>query len=659
MTILTALATLYPRLVEEGRAPRPGYSNEQIGGEIVINTEGEIQSIRTLLIADAKGKLHPQVKGVPAAFKRTSGIKPNRLWDKTSYTLGVTGAKNEGADDLSPVVTESTTAEYAAFKAAHLELLANTEDEGLRALRLFVEHWSPEQIAQHNISPNLLDKNLVFRLKGDTGPDERQRWIHDRPAARQLFAGKGGEDDQSACLVSGTVGPVARLHPSIKGVPGAQSSGASLVSFNDQAYESFGHKQGDNAPVSERAAAAYGTALNTLLARGSDQVTRIGDTTVVFWAHADDGAEARLAETLMAEALMGVGEEEEEEEADEPEDSAADLDEEDEEEEEEDDDEPSKEQDLHHVSRGTIVAVMDDLGRGKDRPELKLSRDTKVYILGLAPNAARLSVRFWVPGRLGDFAKNVSAFWQDLRLEPAAWKSPAAAWSLLYETARITRDASGRLKYTIDKDDKFQKKLGGELMRAVLTDQPLPRTLVVAIIERIRADGQITSRRAAICKAFLARNRRLAKKRRGETIEEEEDTLVQLNEANPDPAYRLGRLFAVLEQIQLKALPGLNATIKDRYFASASATPSRVFPIMVRNAMHHLSNLKKGDEAGLAWWFDKQMGEIWLGLEPKLPRALNLEDQNSFVAGYYHQRWTPRTHKDHDTGPETPEEPTE
>ena len=618
MTILTALANLYPRLVDEGRAPPRGFSEERIGGEVLLNADGTVKNIRSLLVADEKGKMRPVPRYVPAAFKRASGIKPNLLWDKTAYALGVIATENE---DGAMVAGQGkrTMDEHEAFKADNLALLADSDDEGLRALRLFLEHWTPAQFDDRGFDANLLDQNFVFRLEGD----ERRRFIHERRDAVALINRQASGADGALCLVTGDRAPPARLHPSIKGVMGAQAAGASLVSFNDAAYESFGNKQGANAPVSEPAAAAYGATLNTLLARGSRQVTRIGDATVVFWANADDGDEARAAELTMESALARM--------------------------------EAAEDDDENAANINELKVALDRIGKGQPSPELNLNPATRVFILGLAPNAARLSVRFWVPGTFGDFARNVTAFWNDLQIEPAAWDLPPKAGSVLYETARITTDANNRRKHHAD---TIPDKLGGELMRAVLADQPFPRTLLAAIIERIRSDGQITARRAAICKAYLARQARLAGKRRGDT-EPQEDMLVALDETNQDPAYRLGRLFAVLEQIQMRALPGLNATIKDRYFASASATPARVFPIIVRNANHHLGNLRKSENSGLAFWLDKQMGEIWLGIEPELPRSLNLEQQGRFVAGYYHQRWTPRDKKNGENGAAPDEEDTQ
>ncbi|WP_071799469.1 type I-C CRISPR-associated protein Cas8c/Csd1 [Natronohydrobacter thiooxidans] len=576
MTILASLARLYERMAEKGQAPLPGFSTENISFAVVLDADGT-----PLRLADKRShagrKPAPVPMAVPAG-SRTSGIKPNMLWDKTAYVFGVIAVESEteeGKTVLIPGQGKRTAEEHAAFVEAHLALLADATDPGLIALRNFVGRWQPGDFALLGFPAEALDQNIVFEFDDGSGPG----FVHTRPAALQLLT-VPAEGEGGLCLVSGESGPVERLHPKIKGVMGAQSAGASLVSFNNDAYESFGKAQGENAPVSRAAAFAYGTALNALLARGSARNIRIADSTVVFWAEAPVPAVADFGDWLMGAAVN-----------------------------------PPDEQDALNEMRAALINLAE--GRAGDDP--RLDPKARIYMLGLAPNAARLSVRFWFPGTMGGFARNVTQFWQDLELEPAPWKGPPAIWSLLYETALLR------------KAENIPPLLGGQVMRAVLTGQPLPRMLLSAVIGRIRADGDINGRRAAICKAVINRTSR------------QEEIPVSLDPENTNPAYRLGRLFAVLERAQSSALPGLNATIKDRYFAAASATPARVFPLLVKNATHHLALLKKGESGGIGHWLEKELGSIWLGLGADLPRALSLEDQGRFIAGYYHQRWTKST----------------
>ena len=586
MTILTALATLYDRMKEAGEVPPPGYSNEKIGAEVVLDVDGTVLNIRRQGRPDGNRWI-PKTLAVPAAVIRTAGVRPNMLWDKTAYTLGVTALKDENrkprvGEDGQPIPGQEkrTEKEHEAFKQGHAKPLAETDDPGLVALRRFLKTWRPDEFATRGFPPEVLDKNAVFRLDGEA------KFIHDRPAAIELASGAASGAGEDLCLVTGKNAPVAQLHPSIKGVMGAQSSGALLVAFNGAAYESFGKKQGDNAPVSQAAASAYGTALNTLLAPGSGHNLQIGDATVVFWAETPEWAAAQNIEQIMSGVFQ-------------PPDDAAES---------------------NKLKMALEAAAR---GRAVDAPEF--DPETRVYFLGLAPNAARLSVRFWQPGNFGDFARNITRFWNDLALEPSPWKTTPAAWSLLYETA-LQRKAKN-----------IPPRLGGDLMRAVLTGAPYPRTLLSGVINRIRADGEINGKRAAICRAVINRNTN------------REEIPMSLDRDNPNPAYRLGRMFAVLERTQQYALPKLNAPIRDRYFAAASATPARIFPQLAKNATHHLSLMRKGNSGRLAHWLDREMCEIWGGLGADLPRSLNLDDQGRFVAGYYHQRGTKKDSEATDT----------
>ncbi len=573
MTVLAELVRLYERLLREGEAPLPGYSVEKIGGEVVLDAAGNVLAINDLRVPDEKGRLQPRVMPVPAAFKRTSGIKANRLWDKTSYLLGVTAAEGEGGT-LLPVVDDKTRKENDAFADAHETLLAGTDDAGLRAVLGFVRSWRPEMFADRGFDPALLNLNLVFRLNDDE-VDGQPRFVHQRPAAEKLFQ-ESMETTEARCLVTGEEAPVARLHPSIKGVQGAQSSGASLVSFNLDAFTSYGKSQGANAPVSEKAAFAYGAALNALLARGSGRNLRIGDATVVFWARTPEREKASLAERLLGQVL----------------------------------DPPDEKAETNKLGE-----LLKDIaaGRASGRPEF--APDTRIFILGLAPNAARIAIRFWRPGTLGDFARNVLRFWEDLRQEPSAWKGAPAAWSLLCEVA------------VQNKTENIPPRLGGDLMQAVLTGGLYPHTLLAAVIARIRADQNINGRRVAIIAAVLRRNFK-------------EVIPMSLDRNNSDPAYLLGRLFAAYAYAE-HSNTKRSATLRDKYLAGASASPAGIFPLLMRGYENNRSSLLKAQDQrkGYGIKADKAVSEILEHLDggADLPKSLNLEGQGRFFIGFYHQ----------------------
>lgn len=589
--ILGALNDYYDRLVERGDkeiAPY-GFSWEKISYALEINLVGEL--IRVVDLRDtAEKKPRPVACQVPQPPKRSVNIDPCFLWDKSGYVLGLTASENE--KDI-----ERTRKTHEAFKESHKAWLSGAQDDGLKALLRFLDRWdadNPDCVAK--IPEDALDTNLVFRLQGE------RAFLHQSRAAthiraRQLLA---ADSEKKTCLVTGQKSPIATLHPVIKGVNGAQSSGASLVSFNLDAFTSYGKKQGENAPVSDKAAFAYTTVLNHLLRRGDSNHHRmqVGDTTVVFWAEA-----ANIGRAIAGENLLGLL-------LDPP---------------KPDDEEENNK--LHSVLSGISK------GRPLDQIDPNLHPETRIFVLGLAPNASRLSIRFWETASLDIFARRLSAHYQDLFLEPQPWKSEPAIWRLLSETVPHREGTKPKL-------DDVSPQLAGELVRAVLTGRRYPHSLLSNLIMRMRADGDLSPLRVAMCKAVLVRDARLSQ-------HNDKEIPVSLDIENTDPGYLLGRLFASLEAVQRAALGrNVNATIRDRYFGSASATPASVFPMLLRNAQNHLSKVRKS-KAGLSVNLEKQIGEIVDKLTSSLPRSLSMESQGRFAIGYYHQ--SRETFKKHET----------
>ena len=578
MTILQALVGHYGRLVANGDAPGYGYSLEPVSFAIVLSTDGELVDVMDL--RDTSGRTpRPSRRLVPRPTIRSVNIASNFLWDKTAYVFGVV------PDEDTRVPIPAIRGEHTDFKELHLRLLAGVNDVGLNALHTFLETWRAESYGNLRYASDMVGTNIVFRLDGEQG------FIHDRPNARRVWQDHlaGQDGPKGICLVTGEHAPLQRLHPKIKGVRGAQSSGAPIVSFNLDAFESFDRKQGNNAPVSEQAAFAYTTALNTLLARNSDRRIQIGDTTTVFWAEAlGDDTSAAAAEDLFS-ILAAPPTPNDAEEAVEVADKLA------------------------AVSKGRPLADV----------EPNVNEDTRFFVLGLVPNAARLSVRFWHQDTIGAIARRIGEHWRDLRLEPAPWTVRPAMWHLLLETAAQR------------KADNIPPTLGGALMRAILTGGRYPHSLLAAVVARMRADKDINGRRVAICKACLVRDHRLGF--------EDEDVSMSLDPNETNPAYRLGRLFAVYEGVQRAALGNVNATIKDRYFGAASSTPASVFPLLERNSANHLASLRKGEKGGLAHWFEREIDSIVGGLNTAFPRSLHLEEQGRFAIGYHHQRATKRS----------------
>ncbi|MDR2212575.1 MAG: type I-C CRISPR-associated protein Cas8c/Csd1 [Pseudomonadales bacterium] len=580
--ILQSLYANYQRLLsrQEPGLSAFGYSPEKISYEIVLALDGAVVGVNNIRVTSGK-KSVPRILEVPQPPKRASGIKPCFMWDKTSYVLGVSAT------------SQRVDKEHEAFKALHRQCLSDQTDPGLRAFLAFLDAWTPERFQPPQFKGEMRDTNFVFRLDGE------KAYLHEHAAAQKVWArllGGDGEKEKSfegLCLITGERGPLARLHPPIKGVKGkgAQSSGASIVSFNLDAFGSYGKHQGENAPISEQAAFAYTTLLNHLLRHGEDnrQRLQIGDATVVFWAEAEDAQQAQAAESLFQLLIDHRSDDAQEAEK------------------------------LHRV--------LDDVAQGRPRPlaslDPKLDEGTRMFVLGLAPNVSRLSIRFWQADTLEVFVERMAEHERDLRIEPVPWKIPPSAWRLALATAP---SREGRAK-----SDDVAPQLVGELMRAVLSGAHYPRSLLSNVLMRMRSDGDISGVRVALCKGVLARDQRLG------VNDQQEEIPVGLDETSLNPGYRLGRLFAVLENVQRSALGGqVNATIRDRYYGAASATPAAVFPVLLRNTQNHLGRLRK-DKPGLAVYLERQIGQIVDGLSDHLPRSLRIEDQGRFAIGYYHQ----------------------
>lgn len=562
MSILASLIKAYDRLPD---APPFGYSMEKIGFVIGLNEDGSVASVTDLRDGTGKKK-QPRPMLVPQPVKRTAGIAPNFLWDKTSYVLGVTTGEGKRTAD-----------EHDAFVKRHVETLEGTSDEGLRALLLFLKNWSPEQFSEPLWGEDTKDQNVVFALESE----RRQRFLHERDAARSLWEKQSAAAEKSAqiCLVTGEPGPVARLHPSIKGVWGAQSSGAALVSFNLDAFASYGHEQGDNAPVSELAAAKYTTALNRFLERDSRHRVQIGDASTVFWADASNAETASAAESLFA---AYVGENAGDEEA-------------------------TKEIGikLEHIRKGDALSEV----------EPKLAENVDFYVLGLAPNAARLSIRFFFEGNFGTLTERYQRFVSEMRVEPPPRDGYPPLWRHLIELA------------VLGKRENVPPNLAGDWMRSILAGTNYPLTLLSTTLMRIRADGEVNALRAGILKAVLMRNYNM-------------EVPVALDPEERNKGYLLGRLFAVYEEMQRAALGNnVNATIKDKFYPSASATPRKVFAMLDAGSANHLSKLgkqNKGRQVNLVRLQEEIMDLMEPGKDP-YPSSFSSSEQALFGLGYHHQ----------------------
>ena len=589
--ILQALNSYYRRKCDDPdpaqRLPAFGLEQKEIPFVLEITATGELVQLRDTRTPQGKKKVAQSFR-VPQGVKKTSGVAANLLWDTLEYVLGVdTKGKPERVAE-----------QHAAF-VQRIALLpaAAQADAGVQAVRRFLEREDKaQQLVQLQSLPawaELLETNpvLSFRLHGDLD------LVCQRPAVVQaaLNVPADADERQAMCLVTGEFAPVERLHTAIKGVWGAQTSGANIVSFNARAFESYGktERQGENAPVSKAAAFAYTTALNHLLRKESPQRIQVGDASTVFWADQDSEFESLGAD------VFG---------------------------------EPSKDD----PDRGTraVHALLSAVQAGKfAEPD-----DNRFHILGLAPNAARISIRFYHCLPLPEMARRITQHFTDLEMVRGPYDPEYPSLFRLLTAVALQNKA-----------DNIPPNLGGAVVDAIFAgpDVPYPALWLNAAVGRCRAEQNVTYLRAAAIKACI--NRQIRRQIQSAVISAqsaptstplptppEKEFLPMLDLENTNPAYRLGRLFAALERIQEAAAGGpgqLNATIRDRYYGAASSTPVAVFTTLLRLKNAHLKKLTTGQSVN----FEKLLTEI-LGPVTDFPAHLSLPDQGRFALGYYHQR---------------------
>lgn len=563
--ILQALTKLYEDLAQRGEIARPGWAPAKISFALCIDGNGEITQIIPQVEEQVAGKktvLRPRSMELPAAVKRSSGIASNFLWDNAAYLLGIDSkGKPERAKQC-----------FEECRRLHHHILDSLDTPTARAVLAFFDGWEPQSAAEH---PALKDcmaelsggRNLVFRINGAFAQEDT-----DICSAWQAYYDETvGEKQQ--CLVTGREDVIASIHPSISGVQGAQSSGAALVAFNAPAFCSYGKEQSYNAPVGKYAAFAYTSALNYLLA-DRENVQHIGDTTVVCWA---EGAEPQYQRTAITILFGGES--------------------------------------LEGLTDNELHAAVKRLANGLPCDELKLDPSRPFYILGLAPNAARLSVRFFLRDTFGNLMKNINAHHERMEIVHAPNDYPTLPlWAMLRETVNMN-----------SRDKSPSPVIAGASARAIFTGSLYPASLLEAAMLRIRAERDVTRGRAAILKAYYLNN---------ENSQVPKEVLqVSLNEQSTNIPYTLGRLFSVLEDIQCRANPGINTTIKDKYFNSAASTPATIFPLLNNLSEKHLRKLENG------WriYYEKQLLAVTGILGESYPARLTLPEQGAFYLGYYHQ----------------------
>lgn len=566
--LLQSLVKLYEAWAEKGEIEKLGWNPVKISYGISLDEEGNVDEIIHLKTNAPKGnKEIPSLISLPMPVKRSVGVASNFLYDNVTYVFGY---DNSNKPDRAKQC-------FDCFRSVGNKVLENSDDEFSTVIKKFLQKDYSEfenlsdLLTELNCTETTVDDilnkgaNLLLMPLGKFPTDSKAICESWNSYYEHSDAPKG------VCLVTGKDDHIAKLHPVIKNIRGAQAAGASLVSFNATAFNSYGKENGYNAPVSEYAAFAYTSALNKLV---SDNDHRIfaGDTTVVCWT--EDG------ESAYQDVFAGIF----------------------------NSDDEVKQKDLHD----TIVSIVN--GNEVKWEGIPLNPSNNFYILGISPNSARLSVRFFIKNTFGKVMENLLKNQQRMEMVKPGFEkfNYIPLWRILGETVNKK-----------SRDKKCKPHLAGDVLNSIINDYNYPSTLYYGILGRISAEQNINWVKASVLKAYLLKNYDSKYK---------EEITVDYNENSNNKAYLLGVLFSNLEEIQNTANPGIKSTIRDRYFTAASSTPSRVFPILIDLAQNHI---KKIPNVGAKVNCQKMLTETMAKLGDKFPNRLKLDEKGMFQLGYY------------------------
>jgi CRISPR-associated protein Csd1 len=575
--ILQALKSYYDRLSADPKSDTApiGWSKVELPFVFIINYRGELIQIEDTREYKDK-KLRAKSFLVPQGIKKTSGIAANFLWDSSVYVTGCFAKEGLEGAALEKSVKRATD-QHAAFIGRIEEILPGSPKRN--ACMKFLNNIDEDTLQQFEIWEEIRDSNANIGIRFE---DDLHLYCQDEEV-KSVYPMKDSDSQQKVCLITGELDTPSLLHTAIKGVYGAQTSGANIVSYNLKPFLSYGKKQGENAPIGETAMFAYTTALNTLLAKDSKQRIQVGDASTVFWSERESSFEIDFS-LLFSE--------------------------------------PSK--DDPNANTQCIRSLFNAPKSGEFYPS---SQGNRFYVLGLSPNAARLSVRFWLVGEISEFAKHIRQHFVDLEIQKSASEPEYySIWRLLIQTAQQ------------GKTENIPPNISGDFMQAILLGKPYPQSLLQAMIRRIKSDSEhrVNPPRAALIKAFLNRLMRY------HPDSDEKELQMALDIEQTSIGYQLGRLMAALEKIQEEANPGINSTITDRYYGAACSTPVTVFGTLMRLMRYHLDKI---ETQGRRVYFEKLVGEI-VGRISEFPAHLGIYEQGKFAVGYYHQRQAFYTKKD-------------
>lgn len=579
--ILQALKDYYDRMAKEGKIAPLGWERKEIPFLVDLDESGRFTHFSDTRESDGK-KLRPHTYLVPSLGEaKGSGTKANLFWENGEYFFGIP-MDSEKLDKQEKQYLAKVAERHEAFVKKIQSLANGSESKILNAVLAFLENLDLDEITQNAEWEKIQKVPALFLFAVNGIPVTDMTEIKDLVDSCEQ---KGRPSKkQNICLVTGGKDVMAVLETPIVGVRNANTTGAHLISVNNEvtkngnggatpAFASYMKEQGANSPIGQRASFAYTTALNTLLSKDSRQKIQVGDATAVFWSDRGTSLEDHFS-SFFAESGK----------------------------------------DAPNALTESVKALYDSVHTGALVSE---GNDARFFVLGLSPNSARISVRFWHQGTVREMSERFLRYFEDLRIcRRESEKDDLSLKRLLVATAPL-RDA-----------EKISPVLAGSLVRSILEDLPFPPILLSETLRRTRTDSSpgMLYPRAKLIKGYLNRYLRFYKKTN------ERSLTVCLDKENKNIGYLLGRLFAVLEKIQLEAIPGITTTIRDKYYSAASSTPSSVFGNLLRLHFHHLAKLEEPRRI----FFEQLIGEIISSFK-SFPAHLSLNDQGYFAIGYYHQ----------------------
>lgn len=592
---ISALCDYYDVLAKQGKVLPAGYSKVGIHSLIALTEDGKIESIidcQETITEIVKGKVkEKKISKEVVLPKRTEkpGIDGNIIEHRPLYIFGLNyDAKTAtlSAEDK----TDKARKSHAAFANKNLEFLAGIDTPLVNAYRSFIKSWEPENETQNEIllgaGKLLTTGRFAFCLAGHpelllhNEPQIKQKW-------EQIYAAEaeGFDVPSGQCCITGNVEPIESIHTKIKGLPGGSAMGNTMVSFNSPAEESYGKKQSNNSCISGTAMRKYTEALNYLLADKRHR-TLIDETTYVYWAASGEES----CEDIFNALAFG--------------------------------DTMDSEQ-----TDNWLKTVFDGIRSGKATQDIvsgieNIDSDVSFYVVGIKPNSARLALKCIYRQSFGKILQNTVQHYSDMQIGNST--KPVTIRAICREL--ISPKST---------NDKVSPALMAKLFDAIINGTPYPESLLATVVRRVKTDSdeennkyiQMNNIRMGLIKACINRSARFNGKK--------EEIKMSLDTENKNPAYLCGRLFCKLEEIQTKALgEGINRTIKDAYFASASTRPAVVFPRLIALSQHHLAKL----EDKRAFYLNRDVTEIMGMLGSEFPSNLSLKDQGVFMLGYYQQR---------------------